>query len=92
MRRLRVALLALAPFAAMLASAPDAPALAHGGQGLYGETNFVDVTNAMFMTIAFFAVVVVVFSLIQGRLERRKHARLDAAKRRAANVDWRGGW
>ena len=37
-------------------------------------------------------VVIVVFSVIQGRLEKRKHERLIAAKRRAANIDWRGGW
>ncbi len=90
-RRLRLVLV-LAPFAALLAFAPAALAVTHGGQGLYGETNDTVVANAMFMTIAFFAVIVVVFSLIQGWLEHRKHARLDAAKRRAASVDWRGGW
>jgi hypothetical protein len=46
----------------------------------------------MFITIAFFPTVAIVFSLIQWRLEKRKHAKLDAAKRRAASVDWRGGW
>ena len=46
----------------------------------------------MFIVIAFFPVVILVFSIIQWRLDKRKHARMDAAKRRAANVDWRGGW
>jgi hypothetical protein len=36
--------------------------------------------------------VILVFSLIQWRLDKRKHAKMDAAKRREANADWRGGW
>jgi hypothetical protein len=50
------------------------------------------VTNAMFGVIAFFPVVITVFTIIQWRLDKRKHAKMDAAKRRAANADWRGGW
>jgi hypothetical protein len=46
----------------------------------------------MFVCIGFFVVIIIVFSLIQGRLEHRKHARLDAAKRRASAVEWKGGW
>jgi hypothetical protein len=78
------ALLALAP--AALASSPS------GGQGWYGETNDKVITNAMFLVILFFPVLITVFSLIQWRLDKRKHARVDAAKRRAKNEDWRGGW
>ncbi len=63
-----------------------------GGQGWYGETNDKEVTNAMFLVIAFFPVIITLFSIIQWRLDKRKHAKMDAAKRRAANVDWRGGW
>jgi hypothetical protein len=33
-----------------------------------------------------------VFSLIQWRLDKRKHARMYEARRRAASADWRGGW
>jgi peptidoglycan biosynthesis protein MviN/MurJ (putative lipid II flippase) len=92
MRRARIiaALLTVATTALVLA----APALAtsHSGEGWYGETNDVVVTNAMFLTIIFFPTVIVIFSLIQWRLDKRKHARMDAAKRRAANADWRGGW
>ena len=71
-----------------------APALAtnHSGEGWFGETNDVEITNAMFLTIIFFPTVIIVFSLIQWRLDKRKHARMRAAKRRAANADWRGGW
>jgi hypothetical protein len=46
----------------------------------------------MFITIAFFPVLITVLSLIQWRLDKRRHARMDAEKRRAANADWRGGW
>ena len=34
----------------------------------------------MFIVIAFFPTVILVFSLIQWRLDKRKHARMDAAK------------
>ena len=46
----------------------------------------------MFIMIVFFPTVIIVLSLIQWRLDKRKHARMDAAKRRAASADWRGGW
>ncbi len=77
----------------LLAAAPAAfAAESGGGQGWYGETNDKVITNAMFIVIAFFPTVILVFSLIQWRLDKRKHAKMDAAKRRAANADWRGGW
>src|SRR4051794_28809595 len=94
MRRARLisALTALA--VTLLALAPDALATTHqtGGQGFYGETTDKVITNAMFLTIIFFPTIIIIFSLVQWRLDKRKHARMDAAKRRAANVDWRGGW
>ena len=76
----------------LLTVAPAALAAADGGQGWYGETNDKVITNAMFLVIIFFPTLIIVFSLIQWRLDKRKHAKMDAAKRRAANVDWRGGW
>jgi len=76
----------------LLVLAPSALAAAEDGQGWYGETNDKTITDAMFIVIIFFPTVIVVFSLIQWRLDKRKHARMDAAKRRAANADWRGGW
>jgi fatty acid desaturase len=76
----------------MLVTVPMALGRASGGEGWYGETNDKVITNAMFITIAFFPAVIVLFSLIQWWLDRRKHARTDAAMRRATNVDWRGGW
>ncbi len=74
----------------LLVAAPAA--LANAGQGWYGETDDKSVTNAMFLVIIFFPAIITIFSLIQWRLDKRKHARVDAKKRRAANADWRGGW
>lgn len=84
---------ALTVFTVTLLALPSvALAASHAGQGWYGETTDPVVTNAMFLTIIFFPTVILIFSLIQWRLDKRKHARLDAAKRRASNADWRGGW
>jgi hypothetical protein len=91
MRRARIIGLFVSFGLVLLATAPAALAK-NGGEGLYGETNDVNITNAMFGTILFFVLVVSVLSLIQWRLEKRKHARMDAKKRSAANADARGGW
>jgi hypothetical protein len=93
MRRARLATLFLSAFVWLLVLAPSALAgRADGGEGFYGETDDKVITNVMFMTIVFFPLVCLVFSLIQWRLEKRKYAKMEAAKRREANVDWRGGW
>jgi uncharacterized membrane-anchored protein len=92
MRRARLLALLFSLLAASLALAPNAFALTHSGQGIYGETTDISVTNAMFIVIAFFPAVIVVFSLLQSWLDHRKHARMDAVKRRAVSADWRGGW
>jgi hypothetical protein len=87
---IRTALLTLA-FLAL--SAPVALAQDHdGGEGLWGETNDKVVTNAGFILIAAFPVLVLVLSLIQWRLDKRKERRLAAAKARRARADLRGGW
>ena len=90
MRVLRAAVALAASAAVLLLAAPVA--LADAGQGLFGETNDSVVTTVMFMTIAFFALLVTVLTLIQHRLDKRKHARMAAKKRRAVDADWRGGW
>jgi uncharacterized membrane-anchored protein len=77
---------------ALLTFAPMALARDDGGQGWFGETTDQNITNAMFITIAFFPAVILILSLIQWRLDKRKHARMDAAKAREQNADWRGGW
>ena len=92
MRRSRLFMLLSTVVLGVLVFVPNALAITHGGQGLYGETNDVTITNAMFGLIILFPTLIVIFSLIQGWLEHRKHERVDAAKRRAASVDWRGGW
>ncbi len=77
---------------ALLAVAAPA-ALAHdGGEGLYGETNDKVVTNAGFILIAFFPVFVLLASLLQWQLDKRKARRKAAAKARSSRADMRGGW
>ena len=57
----------------MLVAAPLA--LAENGVGLAGPTTDKTVTFFCFGVIGFFAVLVVVLTLVQERLERRKEAR-----------------
>ena len=92
MLRRRLPVVLITAITLLLGWAPSALAHAGGGQGWYGPTTDQVITNAMFITIAFFPAVILLFSFIQWRLDKRKHAREDAAKARAANADWRGGW
>lgn len=92
MRRARIVTALCALGVALLVLAPDALAKANGGQGWYGETTDKTITYAMFIVIGFFPVLISVLSLVQWRLDKRKHARMAAAKRRALSADWRGGW
>ena len=76
---------------ALLACAPAA--LAHDqGQGWYGLTTDKTVTNAGFVLIIAFPLIVFGLSKLQGHLERRKDERKRAAKARAGNRQWQGGW
>lgn len=59
--------------AAMLVMAPAA--MAENGVGLAGPTDDKMVTFFCFGVIAFFALIPIVMSLIQGRLEKRKEQR-----------------
>ena len=92
MTRNRFALIGSTVALTMLTLCPSALAVTHSGEGIYGATNDAVITNAMFIVMGFFVVIIIVFSVIQGRLEHRKHARLDAAKRRASSEEWKGGW
>jgi putative copper export protein len=69
----RTAAALLSIWALMLVSAPLA--LADEGVGLAGPTTDKTVTFFCFGVIAFFAALVIVLSLIQNRLEKRKDAR-----------------
>jgi O-antigen/teichoic acid export membrane protein len=66
-------------------------ALASNGHGLYGDVNDQVVTLAGFCVIGFFTVFVIVMSVLQGWLERRKAAR-KAAHAALGNGRWLGGW
>jgi hypothetical protein len=89
---LRTALLTVAIFA-MTAPIAFAQDEGHdGGEGIWGETNDKVITNAGFILIAFFPVLVLVLSLLQWQLDKRKDRRLAAARERRARADMRGGW
>ncbi len=59
------------------------------GQGAIGEADDKVVTNAGFILIAFFPLFILMMSLLQGRLEKRKDARKAAAK---VGGPQKGGW
>jgi len=73
-----IALLTVA-VAALLLSAPAA--MAADGVGLYGRTDDKVVTYFCFGVMIFFATLVIVFSLIQMRLESRKERMRDELER-----------
>ncbi len=76
---------------AFLLSAPVA--FAHdGGEGWWGTTDDKVITNAGFILIAAFPVLVTLLSLLQWRLDKRKERRKAAEKARRARADVRGGW
>jgi putative copper export protein len=72
-RRMRLAAAFFAAVLSMLLAAPVA--LADNGVGLAGPTTDKTVTFFCFGVIAFFAILVIVLSLIQGKLEKRKERR-----------------
>jgi hypothetical protein len=88
---LRTALLTLV-LVALLAPVAAASEGHDGGEGWWGETNDKVITNAGFIIIAGIPLLVLVLTLIQTRLEKRKDARLAAARARKARTDMRGGW
>ena len=67
--RRTVSLIGLA-LASLLALAPVA--MAADGEGLYGRTDDKVITFFSFGVIAFFAILVIVLSIVQHRLESRK--------------------
>jgi hypothetical protein len=90
MRRLTTSLLLSISLLVLLA---PASALAQGsGEGTYGPAGDKVVTNSAFLVIAFFPLVVLVVSLIQWRLEKRKDEKKAAIKSAGGDSRWRGGW
>ena len=89
--RNRIATTALAT--TVLSLVLSAPALAEGfgkgsgaGEGILGETNDKVVTYSSLGVVVFFTLLVIVGSVIQARLDRRKDAK------KAAQVRQRVGW
>jgi hypothetical protein len=89
MRRLFFNLTMLA--LALLVLAPAALA-ENDGRGFYGATTDKAVTNGGFILIIFFPLFILMMSLIQWRLEKRKEARKAAHKAHLGDARWRGGW
>ena len=63
-----------------------------GGEGWWGETNDKVITNAGFAIIAGIPTLILILSMVQWRLDKRKDRRLAAARERAQRSDMRGGW
>ncbi len=76
---------------ASTAMADNAPRL-DGGTGTLGENNDLQVTLFGFAVLVAVTAFVTVMSLLQWRLDKRKSARMAAAKARAATADQRLGW
>ncbi len=72
-RRINIAAAFCAALLSLLLAAPLA--LADNGVGLAGPTTDKTVTFFCFGVIAFFAILVIVLSIVQGRLEARKDRR-----------------
>jgi hypothetical protein len=65
-------------------------ALAHdGGQGLYGETTDKVTTDAGFTLIIFFPLFILIASIIQSKLDKRKTTRQATKK---STDEPHGGW
>ena len=88
MRRLVASLFASLVLLALLAPGALARVGHDGGQGTYGDANDKVVTNAGFIVIIFFPVLILLLSLLQNALDKRKARR----KRRLPARDWAGGW
>ena len=89
---LRTTLLTIVLLALMAPVALAAEEGHDGGEGWWGETNDKVITNAGFAIIAGIPVLILILTLIQSALDRRKDRRLAAERARRARADLRGGW
>ena len=88
----RTAILTLSILLVTAASALASEGPGHdGGEGWYGLTNDKVVTNAGFIIIGAIPLFILVMSLLQWKLDKRKDARKKAAKARAGGAVWKGG-
>ena len=78
---------------ALLSLALLAPAAMaeQSGEGLI-EANDKNVVDVNFIVIAFFPAIILLLSIVQWRLDKRKEARKAAAKARTGSRVWQGGW
>jgi preprotein translocase subunit SecG len=88
-RRLLSSLCASATLLLVLAPAALAD---NDGRGFYGATNDKVITKAGFILIIFFPTFVLLMSLLQWRLDKRKQVRKAAHTARIDDARWRGGW
>jgi hypothetical protein len=89
MRRLTTTLLLTLSLLALFA--PMALAQ-NSGEGTLGEVNDKDVTNAGFILIAAFPLFILLMSLLQWALDKRKEAKKQAIKSAGGDRRWQGGW
>ena len=89
MRRLTTTFLTTVALLALLAPVALAQ---NSGEGAYGETDDKVVTNAGFILIAAFPLIILLASLLQWRLDKRKDARKKAQKAAGGEQRWQGGW
>jgi hypothetical protein len=87
----RTALLTLWLLALSVPAAVAAPGQ-DGGNGSFGPADDKVVTNAGFILIFGIPLLILILTLIQSALDKRKDRRLAAAKARRARADVRGGW
>jgi len=78
-RRIQITAALFSALTMLLLAVPAA--FAENGVGLAGPTTDKTVTFFCFGVIAFFAILVIIMSLIQGRLEKRKEMRKQTLNR-----------
>jgi hypothetical protein len=89
MRRLTKTLLLSISLLALMAPVALAQ---NSGEGSAGAINDKDTTNAGFILIAAFPLFILLMSLLQWRLDKRKADRKKAIKAAGGDNRWQGGW